>query len=109
MASLPLLTLLNFCWTNELTFKKKEHLRRELNNRNLKPQQVKKVAVLIPPEMLVKKKWTFPPEIDARLKAPGPNRTLNNFLNMMPTHGIGWKDARAAKRKYYLNEGMRNE
>lgn len=48
-------------------------LRREFNCRKLKPQHFKIVAVLIPPEMLIKKKWTLPLEIDARLKAPGPN------------------------------------
>jgi hypothetical protein len=52
--------------------KKLSPLRRELNNRNFKPQQMKIITVLIPPEMLVKKKWTVPLEVDARLKAPGP-------------------------------------
>jgi hypothetical protein len=28
---------------------------------------------------------------------------------MMLTHGIGWKDARAVKKKYYLMEEGRNE
>ncbi|HNV30269.1 MAG TPA: hypothetical protein PKJ83_14085 [Cyclobacteriaceae bacterium] len=28
---------------------------------------------------------------------------------MLPAHGTGLNDARAAKRKYYLMEGVRNE
>ena len=33
----------------------------------------------------------------------------SKYLNMMPTHGTGQKDARAVKKKYYLKEEERNE
>jgi hypothetical protein len=36
-------------------------------------------------------------------------RKRNIYLNMMPDHGNGEKGARAAKRKYYLTEEVRNE
>jgi hypothetical protein len=37
-------------------------------------------------------------------------RKRNKYLNIMPTHhGTGLKDARAAKRKYYLKKGTWNK
>jgi hypothetical protein len=39
-----------------------------------------------------------------------PTRARNKYLNiMLMSHGIGQKDARAARRKYYLEEEVRNE